>query len=77
MKKRLFEWYQYVAPAVLTPLAFLLWWNTYGGDIWLTLIAWLIPVIYAYIVPGIGTNMLKVWEFDTRFRLGRFRPRGS
>ncbi len=74
MKKQLFEWYQYVAPAVLTPLSFALWWNTYGGDIWLTLIAWLIPVLYAYIVPGVGTNILKVWEFDTRFRLGRFRP---
>jgi len=74
LKKRLFEWYQYVAPAVLTPLSFALWWKTYGGDIWLTLIAWAIPVLYAYIVPGVGTNILKVWEFDTRFRLGRFRP---
>jgi hypothetical protein len=36
-------------------------------------IAWLLPIIYAYIVPGIGTNVLKVWEFDTRLRLGRFR----
>lgn len=74
MKKRLFEWYQYVAPTVLAPLSFYLWWRTYGGDIWLTLIAWLIPVLYAYIVPGVGTNILKVWEFDTGFRLGRFRP---
>ena len=74
MKKRLFEWYQYVAPAVLTPLSFALWWWTYDRDIWLTLIAWLIPVLYAYIVPGVGTNILKVWEFDTRIRLGRFRP---
>ena len=74
MKKQLFEWYQYLAPAVLTPLSFVLWWRTYDGDIWLTLIAWLIPVLYAYIVPGVGTNILKVWEFDTRFRLGRFRP---
>lgn len=74
MKKRLFEWYQYVAPAVLTPLSFALWWKTYAGNIWLTLIAWLVPVLYAYIVPGVGTNVLKVWEFDTRFRLGRFRP---
>jgi hypothetical protein len=74
MKKHLFEWYQYLAPAVLTPLSFVLWWKTYGGDIWLTLIAWAIPILYAYIVPGVGTNILKVWEFDTRFRLGRFRP---
>ena len=74
MKKMAFEWYQYAAPVILTPLSFLLWWNTYEGNIWLTLNAWLIPIIYAYIVPGVGTNVLKVWEFDTRIRLGRFRP---
>ena len=74
MNKRAFEWYQYVAPAVLAPLSFYLWWRTYGGNVWLTLIAWLLPVLYAYIVPGVGTNVLKVWEFDTRYRIGRFRP---
>lgn len=74
MGKRAFEIYQYVAPALLTPLSFWLWWRSYGGDVALTLMAWLIPVLYAYIVPGIGTNVLKVWEFDTRLRLGRFRP---
>ena len=50
------EWYQYVAPAVLTPLSFWLWWRYYGGDILLVLTAWLLPILYAYIVPGIGTN---------------------
>lgn len=74
MKKAAFEIYQYVAPAVLTPLSFFLWWETYDENLWLTLVAWLTPVVYAYVVPGVGTNILKVWEFDTRFRLGRFRP---
>ena len=74
MNKRVFEIYQYVAPAILTPFSFWLWWQTYNENLWLTLIAWLIPILYAYVVPGIGTNVLKVWEFDTRYRLGRFRP---
>ena len=74
MNKRLFEWYQYIAPAILTPLSFWLWFQVYAGEIKLVLNAWLIPIMYAYIVPAIGTNVLKVWEFDTRFRLGRFRP---
>jgi len=74
MNKRALELYQYLAPAVLTPLSFWLWWRHYDADLWLTLIAWLIPIVYAYIVPGVGTNILKVWEFDTRIRLGRFRP---
>jgi hypothetical protein len=63
-----------VAPAILAPLSFWLWWRTYDANLQLTLIAWLMPIIYAYVVPGIGTNVLKVWEFDTRIRVGRFRP---
>ena len=66
--------YQYVAPAVLAPASFVLWYREYGGNVKLTAAAWLLPILWAYIVPGIGTNVLKVWEFDTRLRLGRFRP---
>jgi len=74
VNKKVFEWYQYLAPAILTPLSFWLWWEVYAGDIRLVLMAWLIPILYAYIVPAVGTNILKVWEFDTSLRLGRFRP---
>jgi hypothetical protein len=72
--RRAFEAYQYVAPALLTPLAAWLWWRHYDGDVALAAIALMIPIAYAYIVPGIGTNLLQVWEFDTGLRLGRFRP---
>jgi hypothetical protein len=72
--RRAFEAYQYVAPALLTPLAAWLWWRHYDGDVALAAIALAVPIAYAYIVPGIGTNLLQVWEFDTRLRLGRFRP---
>jgi hypothetical protein len=72
--RRAFEAYQYVAPALLTPLAAWLWWRHYDGHVALAAIALVIPIAYAYIVPGIGTNLLQVWEFDTRLRLGRFRP---
>jgi len=74
MNKRLFEYYQYIAPAVLAPLSFWLWWQVYDGNLSLTLVAWLLPILYAYIVPAVGTNVLKVWEFDTKIRVGRFRP---
>ena len=72
--RRTFEAYQYLGPALLTPLAAWGWWLHYDGHVALTVIALLVPIAYAYIVPGIGTNILRVWEFDTRFRLGRFRP---
>ena len=65
--------YQYAAPAVLVPLSLWLWIREVH-DVRLALCAWLLPILWAYIVPAIGTNVLKVWEFDTRLRLGRFRP---
>jgi hypothetical protein len=74
MSRRLFEWYQYLVPALLAPLSFWLWWRSAAGDLGVVAVAWLVPIVYAYIVPGVGTNVLKVWEFDTRVRLGRFRP---
>ena len=72
--KRALSVYQYAAPVVLAPLSFLLWKREYAGNLKLTATAWLIPILWAYIVPGIGTNVLNVWEFDTRLRWGRFRP---
>lgn len=65
--------YQYLAPLILAPLSAWLWWSEYG-DLTQLLVAWLIPVLWAYIVPAVGTNVCKVWEFDVRWRLGRFRP---
>jgi hypothetical protein len=72
--RRGFEIYQYLAPAVLTPLGAFLWWRHYDGNAALAALAVLVPIAHAYIVPAIGTNVLRVWEFDTRLRLGRFRP---
>ena len=72
--KRTLSIYQYVAPVVLTPACIALWYREYAGDLALLATAVLVPILWAYIVPGIGTNVLRVWEFDTRLRLGRFRP---
>lgn len=65
--------YPYVAPLVLTPLAWLLW-SRSAPSTTVAVIAWGVPILWAYIVPAVGTNVLRVWEFDVRLRLGRFRP---
>ena len=72
--KRALALYPYVMPVVLAPMSYWLWLRAYAGNHHLVAIAWGLPVLWAYIVPGVGTNILKVWEFDTRLRLGRFRP---
>lgn len=72
--KRLFELYQYLVPLGLTPLTYFLWCRTLDGA-WLPLsVAWLLPIVFGYVVPGVGTNILGVWEIHTRIRVGRFRP---
>jgi hypothetical protein len=72
--KRFFGLYQYAAPLLIMPLAYVLWFERLGGrhDLTLLVLSW--PVVTSYIIPAIGTNYLKLWEFDTRLRLGRFRP---
>lgn len=64
--------YPYLAALILAPLSGFLWWQTYQN--WpQMLVAWLVPVFWAYIVPGVGTNICKVWEVKSRLNLGRFR----
>lgn len=69
-----FHVYQFLGPATLMPLAAYGWWRHYDGDWNLAAVALLVPVIHAYIVPGIGTNVLGMWAFNTRLKLGKFRP---
>lgn len=71
--KRFFQWYQYVAPLFFLPFTFWLWYRTYG-DADFVLLIMAIPVLAAYIVPAIGTSILNLWEFNTRLRIGKFRP---
>jgi len=72
--RRFFSLYQYLGPAILTPLAVWLWWRHYEGNVGLVTLALLTPIIHAYVVPAIGTNVFGMWAFNTRLRIGKFRP---
>jgi hypothetical protein len=67
---RVYEW---LGPLLLTPLAAFLWWQVSGGDAGFVVLALAVPIVHAYVVPAIGTNVLKVWAFDSRMRIGGFR----
>lgn len=71
---RMFNLYQYLAPPLLFPVAYILWLRAADGDQRLAAFMVAIPVLWAYIVPGVGANLLGLWEFHARLRLGRFRP---
>jgi hypothetical protein len=71
---KFFNLYQYLAPLLLFPLSYTLWLRQFEGNHAFVLLMLSIPVLFAYIIPGLGTNWLRLWEFNTRLRLGRFRP---
>ena len=73
MTMRLFRLYEYLAPLVLFPASYYLWLTRFDGRHDYVLLALSMPVVFAYVIPGLGTNWLKLWEFNTRLRLGRFR----
>jgi hypothetical protein len=71
---RFFAVYQVIATVALLPISYWLWWQRYSGDHALALMTISIPIVFAYVIPGIGTNWLRLWEVNARWRLGRFRP---
>jgi hypothetical protein len=71
--RRFFSVYQYLGPAVLLPLAYWLWYRQSGRHDFVAIVVAL-PVLFQYILPAIGTNVLGLWEIDTRVRAGKFRP---
>ncbi len=73
-KRRFFGVYQYLVPLTLFPVSYMLWLRREGGQHELVWLALSVPVVFGYVVPGLGTNWLGLWEINTRLRLGRFRP---
>lgn len=71
---RFFNVYQYAGPAIALPLGYYLWWHAYEGSHLMAIAALTVPIVYAYVVPGLGTNWLRLWDFNTRLKIGRFRP---
>lgn len=70
--RRFFEWYQYLVPTLLFPVVVYLWKGKVEDKRSLVLIL-IIPIITSYVIPAIGTNRLKLWEFHTRWLVGGFR----
>ncbi|MCM2279807.1 MAG: hypothetical protein NDJ89_17165 [Oligoflexia bacterium] len=68
-----FTAYQFIAPFLFLPATYYLWLRS-TGDSTLALFIVTVPVAYGYLLPGFFTNVLKLWEFNTGFKIGAFRP---
>jgi len=61
----------FVLPLPLTVLMFVLWrWRT--GSVPYSAYILTLGVLFGYIFPGIGTNVLHLWKFNGPMRLGNY-----
>jgi len=62
----------FILPLPLTALMFYLWYirtNSWSFSLYVILL----PLLFGYTVPGIGTNILKLWAFKWKFmRMGNY-----
>lgn len=73
MKKSAFDIYAGLTAALLSPLSLWLWIRTYPENKILALAAWGIPAIQGYVVPMVGANILRVWEWRAAGQWQRIR----
>ena len=72
--RRFFNLYQFLCPLLALPATWYLWLEEFAWNTEFVFLILSLPIVSSYVVPGIGTNYLGIWEFDTKFRLGKFRP---
>ena len=72
MKRSFFDIYQYIALIILFPVAYYLWKNSLNSNK-LTIIILGLPIIISYIIPFVGTNITKFWEFNIKHKVKNIR----
>ena len=70
--KKFYDIYQYIAFLVIFPLSCYVLYML-NKDWLYTIYMVSLPLIVSYIVPAIGTNIIKLWRFNTKHKVGNFR----
>jgi len=70
MRKFMF-FFDYILPFPLFGIMLYLWYIRVGDLLFASYVLAL-PLLWGYIVPGIGTNVLKLWRFEGKWRVGNF-----
>jgi len=70
-KKFLF-FFDHILPFPLMFIMFYLWYRRFDGNGWMASFVLALPFVWGYVVPGIGTNLLKLWRFEGKGRIGNF-----
>jgi len=61
----------YALPVPLFIAMYALWRRWSGDALFTAFVMWL-PVVYGYVIPGIGTNLLHKWRFTGTWVVGRY-----
>lgn len=56
-------------PIPVTTAMAIVWWR-FSGDLKVVSVAVLLPLVYGYVMPFIGINILKNWQFKGGWRIG-------
>lgn len=70
--KKFYDIYQYVAFLIIFPLSCYIIY-VLNKDWHYTFYMVSLPLVVSYIVPAIGTNVIKMWKFNTKHVVGNFR----
>lgn len=71
MSRRTMALQVYFLPIPVTLLTAWLWWRWSGNAVFATYVT-LLPIVFGYVVPGIGINIRKMWRFQGPFRMGGY-----
>lgn len=70
--KRFMFFFDYVLPFPLFVLMFYLWYLRAGHNPLFACYVLVLPLLFGYIVPGVGTNILKLWRFTGKWMIGSY-----
>ncbi|MBI5207742.1 MAG: hypothetical protein HY934_08120 [Candidatus Firestonebacteria bacterium] len=67
-----FSLYQIIMAFIILPLCYYLWLIKLNYRHDLVFLVIINPIIFGYIVPGLGTNYLKIWKFNAGIKFGDY-----
>lgn len=72
MTRKIMEYYTYILPIPVCCLMFYLWLEKSNYNYFFCTYVLLLPIIYGYIVPGLATNLFKLWRFKGKMMMGNY-----
>jgi hypothetical protein len=70
--KRFIFFFDYILPFPLLGIMPYLWYIRVDRSLLFALYVIVLPMVWGYVIPGIGTNLLKMWWFKGRWMVGKY-----